>query len=350
MHSTSAFELSQPAEQTCKYGFVGPSCTATYASYNLADYHLSQWIYFSLGAAGLIASALQYGRATRNSGSRIQKKAYFVTFFCSATFSVRAVDPGSYGGTLPRVVFYLMIHLCTAALYSILLNSAFFLMSVTHGTASKRSWRSIDTEQSAVLLIWIYYGGIDSLALDHRGFYRIPKTYRYIGDALLLTLILMVLLVYGWQVLQRVHEIDSMEEADIPMTMIRFISTMDDAGMLGRQHEMEHSYHAHLHANVRKPYERFRRMKRVLSVATISSVIAMATQFYVMFSMSGETDEVMCSTTGERCQYLTGPISPLHYIQFLGVVGLMWGFGRIQKLPSSGHSAAVTPMGSRQAI
>lgn len=321
--------ITTVTDVTCDFGLIGPECSRPYSSFNTFNYHTARWTYFTIGLIGILNAGFRYIDAVRKKSIQNEKNAYLATAFCSATLLGRAIDPNSFGTMIPRIGNFLLAELCTASIYSVLVDALFYWRSLILQSVQEK-WRVLVVKQVLVLIIWIYYVGSDVIVLDTKGFYRIPKVYRYVLDSLLTTVVLIFICIYGWQILQRVYEMDKIEHLGIDLTPV-------NSSALGRDPIVTiESNRSSMEKNpAQTPYGRFQKIKRVFYVIITCSVLTITLQVFATVTLpegNADYNYVVCSTNGATCKNLKANIPPLHVLQFIGILGIQWGYLRLQSL------------------
>nr|CCA22605.1 conserved hypothetical protein [Albugo laibachii Nc14] len=323
--------LTIVTDRTCDFGLIGPECSRPYSTFNTINYHTARWIYFSIGLIGVLNGAFRYVDAVRKKSIQNEKNAYLATVFCSVTLIGRAIDPNSFGTMIPRIGNFLLAELCSASIYSVLVEAVFYWRSLILQSVQEK-WRVLVVKQVLVLIIWIYYVGSDVVVLDTKGYYRVPKIYRYVVDSLLTTAILIFICIYGWQILQRVYEMDKIDHFGIDFTPVSSNAPERDPIVTI---ESNRSIRPPMEELSEAPFERFRKIKRVFYVIITCSVLTVTLQVFASVTLpegNADINYVKCSTNGSTCKNLKANIPPLHVLQFIGILGIQWGYLRLRSL------------------
>nr|CCA22604.1 conserved hypothetical protein [Albugo laibachii Nc14] len=320
-------------DTTCQYSVTGSDCSIPYSTFNQTEYHTSQLIYCLLGIVGVAASAYKFGIAVQNASPSLQLRAFIICFFCSMTFLGRSVDPQGYGCIIPHIVGITLIDACTAAIYTILVNSAIFWISITQGSVhTQRPSRITIFENVIVMSVWVFHIGFDLTLIGTKGFGRFPYYIRDLGASIILFVIAAVLLTYGLRICARLKHIDRMANLEPGLSITLAIASLDCISIEeGQTRVMETP-------QMDKPIYRAKRMQHLLIAITFVAALGIGFQVYTAFAMplNGIDKQLACSNgVLEACLELEATVKPLHYVQFVAICAVLWGYRTIRIKPNA---------------
>ncbi|TMW69272.1 hypothetical protein Poli38472_001428 [Pythium oligandrum] len=354
----------------CSYGLAltARGCVRTLASFCHGQYVAVQIVYLVMGVLALAASAYKYMRSVQADGAKLQRRSLFLCMFCSVTFLVRAIDPASYGNLVPRPITHFASHSCTAAIYTVLILSLCFWISIIHkGAAPTQQPRHLKLVQyGAILLIWLFKAVFSLVLFPSSGYARYLDKIETGVTSTLLIIITVLFAFYGMRVVKRLQTIDKMHEyqmsvdshfetlrtarTDMPTTIhttslyttsahtTEFENPDDDESdgfqgipVLGRKSIP--STMATVSTKKKRPA---RKIQEMLVITITFALICIIAQVVVVVTSSSESAEVDCAR-GKNCDKLHMSMPVLNIMQFLAIWCILFTFRRTKRRDAAGE-------------
>ncbi|RLN71109.1 hypothetical protein BBJ29_001656 [Phytophthora kernoviae] len=292
-------------------------------------------IYCAMGVVSAIASGVMYWRAIKHDCSPLQNYCFLFCGYASVTVIVRGADPTSYGHIIPRPISAWLTDSCTAALYSVyILALGYWAHIIQQGAVvDNKSSRLRCLEASAIAFVWTFYTAYNMSLFAFKGFQPLGLNYMQISvSACILGAISTTFLVYGLRVLSHLQ---SSERDDKPRMSNMLCERIEPNGPFDLEIRNDDD------GTPAVPKRRFAhrkpkaghtaKIKAVLIVAEVVSVIVIAGQLYVAVIRASTTPVELSCANGYLCHTVKASVNLLHVFQVLCVWVLLWTFGRIHK-------------------
>lgn len=213
-------------------------------------------------------------------------------------------------------------------------SSAIFWISITQGSVhTQRASRITIFEKLIVTSVWVFHIGFDLTLIGTKGFGRFPFHIRDLGAAIILFIIAAVLLIYGLRICARLKYIDRMAHREPGLSITLAIASLDRISL-------EEGQQRHVQAiQIEKPLNRARRMQYLLAAISLVAAFGMGLQVYSALAkpLSGIENELACSNgVYTACITLKATVKPLHYVQFIAICAVLWGYRTIRVRPTAG--------------
>ncbi|KAG2772951.1 hypothetical protein PC129_g1389 [Phytophthora cactorum] len=320
-------------DATCDYGLVQTElgCVRTLASYDTSAYLHFQIGYCVVGSVTLIMSATMYYRADKYDGSPLQLYSFLLCCYAALTMIVRGADPASYGHIVPRPIGAFLSDSCTAALYSVyVLALGYWATIIQQGAAVIHKPTHLKClEYSTIAFVWAFYIAYDMSLFAFKGF--IPPTLNYVQlgvSASVLAIIALTFLIYGFRVMTRLQEYERQLKVtldpDYMMSNHSFeLSLSDSEDNIPEKQERRFA--------PRRPQEgHTTKIKKILLVAEVASIVVIAGQMYMVTQVSSSPIELACAN-GRLCNTVKSKWSLLHIFQVVCVWVILYVFRGVQK-------------------
>ncbi|KAG2525580.1 hypothetical protein JM16_004116 [Phytophthora kernoviae] len=292
-------------------------------------------IYCAMGVVSAIASGVMYWRAIKHDCSPLQNYCFLFCGYASVTVIVRGADPTSYGHIIPRPISAWLTDSCTAALYSVyILALGYWAHIIRQGAVvDNKSSRLRCLEASAIAFVWTFYTAYNMSLFAFKGFQPLGLNYMQISvSACILGAISTTFLVYGLRVLSHLQ---SSERDDKPRMSNMLCERMEPNGPFDLEIRNDNdgipAVPKHRFAHRKPKAGHTAKIKAVLIVAEVVSVIVIAGQLYVAVIRASTTPVELSCANGYLCHTVKASVNLLHVFQVLCVWVLLWTFGRIHK-------------------
>lgn len=117
----------------CKYPYTGNNCSITYLDYlkengNYNSYLYVQYFYLIGSSITLLLSSYLFYMSYKKRESYLQKVTYLSCLCVSVLFTIRGIDPESYGDIIPKIINQLCWDISTSLLYTVLYTYLFYMI------------------------------------------------------------------------------------------------------------------------------------------------------------------------------------------------------------------------------
>ncbi|KAL4111273.1 hypothetical protein PRIC1_002954 [Phytophthora ramorum] len=323
-------------DATCDYGLAqtAAGCVDTLASYDTSAYLHFQIGYCVVGSVSLIMSAVMYYRADKYDGSPLQLYSFLLCCYASLTVIIRGADPSSYGHIVPRPIGAFLSDSCTAALYSVYVFAlGYWATIIQRGAAVIHKPTHLKClEYSTIAFVWAFYIAYDMSLFAFKGF--IPPTLNYLQLAVsagVLAVMALTFLIYGLRVMTRLQEYERQLKMRLPSLDSDYMMSNHSFDLNMSDSEDATPVVQERRFAPRRPQEgHTAKIKKILLVAEIVSIVVIAGQMYMVSQVSSSPEELSCAN-GTGCSTIKSKWSLLHIFQVVCVWAILYVFRGVQK-------------------
>ncbi|KAK1943521.1 hypothetical protein P3T76_004917 [Phytophthora citrophthora] len=323
-------------DATCSYGLAqtASGCDRTLASYDSSAYLHFQIGYCVVGSVTLVMSAIMYYRADKYDGSPLQLYSFLFCCYASLTMIIRGADPASYGHIVPRPIGAFLSDSCTASLYSVyVIALGYWATIIQQGAAVIHKPAHLKClEYSTIAFVWAFYIAYDMSLFAFKGF--IPPTLNYVQlgvSASILAIIALTFLIYGLRVMARLQEYERQLKLRLPSLDSDYMLSNHSFDLNMSDNEDETPVAQEHRFAPRRPQEgHTAKIKRILLVAEVVSIVVIVGQMYMVAQVSDSPIELSCAN-GVSCNGVKPNWSLLHIFQAVCVWAILYVFRDVQK-------------------